>query len=98
MGQPITTIAAAKNAWNLAHAAGNVGGELAAHAAADRIRGYRTNSSGTARLSEPITSIASAKNAWNIAHKRGDRAGEAAAHAAADRIRGYRTNSSGTNG
>ena len=98
VGQPITTIAGAKNAWNLAHAAGDTGGELAAHAAADRIRGYGTNSSGTARLSQPITSIASAKTAWNEAHARGDRAGEAAAHAAADRIRGHRTNSSGTNG
>ena len=95
VGQPITTIAAAKNAWNLAHAAGDRGGEAAAHAAADRIRGYRTNSSGTARVSQPINSIAAAKNAWSQAHARGDRAGEAAAHAAADRIRGYRTNSSG---
>ena len=47
VGQPITSIQAAKTAWNLAHAAGNRAGEDAAHAAADRIRGYRTNSSGT---------------------------------------------------
>ena len=103
VGQPITTIAAAKNAWNIAHAAGNTAGELAAHAAADKIRGYRTNSSGTTRVSQPrttrvsqpINSIAAAKTAWNLAHARGDTAGELAAHAAADRIRGYRTNSSG---
>jgi len=94
VGQPITTIAAAKNAWNLAHAAGDRGGEAAAHAAADRIRGYRTNSSGTGGTGG-ITTIEVAKRAWNEAHARGDRAGEAAAHAAADRIRGYRTNSSG---
>ena len=96
VGQPITTITEAKTAWNLAHAAGDTAGELAAHAAADKIRGYPTNSSGTARISEPITTIAAAKTAWNLAHATGNRAGEAAAHAAADRIRGHRTNSSGT--
>ena len=47
VGQPITTIAAAKRAWSMAHASGNRAGEAAAHAAADRIRGHRTNSSGT---------------------------------------------------